>query len=180
MGSPSPSIVRAWGRKATWRQEARLLASTKAAAQRLATAHGGELLLVYRPRAHPNLPSLEPDQVCRFLWQLKVVFYSLVFVVPVPTSTSVGTFYMKNLILFPTIALFYLVSIPCFFFLSRRGYSSQRRPGSGRNPTPMSNPYCPGFFSPKAASPRRTSSRTACLAFRPASRPPSATVSAWT
>ena len=116
MGSPSPSIVRAWGRKATWRQEARLLASTKAAAQRLATAHGGELLLVYRPRAHPNLPSLEPDQVCRFLWQLKVVFYSLVFVVPVSTSTSVGTFYMKNLILFPTIELFYLVSIPCFFF----------------------------------------------------------------
>ena len=64
VGSPSPSgAVRAWGRKAAWRKEARMLAGARAAAQRLAAEHGGEVLLLYRPRSHPNLPSLEPCQV---------------------------------------------------------------------------------------------------------------------
>ena len=65
VGSPSPSNERAWGRRADWRQEARLLANTRALASQLAAGHGGEVLLVYRPRAHPNLPTLEPNQVGR-------------------------------------------------------------------------------------------------------------------
>ena len=66
VGSPSPNgAVRAWGRKAAWRKEARMLAGTRAAARRLATEYGGEVLLLYRPRSHPNLLSLEPCQVSR-------------------------------------------------------------------------------------------------------------------